>query len=171
MSSYRYAVPMSSRSLKREPIVKLGSWIGRRPSVLIYPAALYAMARYDVPAAARPYGLALVAIVHVAYHFRSKFHRPRRLRDVGGPPGLTGLYRWYGEPDCIGRPLYIGISYDPVNRYAGAGGHVDKGKPWTRQVRSCSVDWYSTRLEALDAEEHAIKTERPVANIVHNLTR
>ena len=69
------------------------------------------------------------------------------------------LYRLYGD---TGQLLYVGISNDPGRRF---GQHAST-KSWWQAVRGISLDWYSSREDALAAETRAIRVERPLANVV-----
>jgi predicted GIY-YIG superfamily endonuclease len=92
--------------------------------------------------------------------------RPRSYgRPVAAVPERTGLYRWWGTR-LDGTPglLYVGISDQPVARLSQ---HQQDGKHWTLRVTGSTVQWYPNREMALAAEERAIKTERPEANIIH----
>lgn len=73
----------------------------------------------------------------------------------------TTLYRYFGAEHEL---LYVGISKHPLHRL---GEHrVDKA--WWLKIESVSLTHYSTRAEALAAEQAAIVAERPLHNIVHN---
>lgn len=85
--------------------------------------------------------------------------RPARRAPVGSNR-RTALYRWY---DVEARLLYVGVAFNPVGR---AGQH-QRSQPWWGDVRSATVEWFDTRVQALDEEEDAIKRERPQHNIVH----
>jgi hypothetical protein len=76
-------------------------------------------------------------------------------------PGPTALYSYY---DAVGTALYIGISGSLRARERS---HL-RGSSWMDFVASSTVDRFSTRAEALDAERAAIKAERPLFNTVHN---
>lgn len=71
----------------------------------------------------------------------------------------TALYRFYGD---TGQLLYVGITADPGRRFAQ---HAAT-KNWWAAVRGISLDWYTSREDALEAEKRAIKIERPLANII-----
>lgn len=76
-------------------------------------------------------------------------------------PVRTALYRLR---DKGGRLLYIGITDNPGHRWPQ---HA-ADKPWWPEVTDLSLTWHPSRDCALAAEAHAIRTERPVYNVVHN---
>jgi hypothetical protein len=76
----------------------------------------------------------------------------------------TDLYRYYDAGD---RLLYVGISFHAVVRAAQHRGE----KPWWSDVRRMEVEHLSTRRDALQAEAEAIRTERPIYNVVGNMQR
>lgn len=73
----------------------------------------------------------------------------------------TALYRWYDESHLL---LYVGISDDLAGRVRG---HI-KSSSWMDFAVSSTIERHSTRTAALDAEETAIKAERPIFNFQHN---
>ncbi len=72
---------------------------------------------------------------------------------------LTALYRFFAAD---GQLLYIGITIDVASRWLD---HA-KGKKWWREVKSATIEHYSTREEAAAAEESAIRSEKPLWNIM-----
>jgi hypothetical protein len=76
----------------------------------------------------------------------------------------TDLYRYYDAGD---RLLYVGISFHAVVRAAQ---HRSE-KPWWSDVRRMEVEHLQTRREALQAEAVAIRTERPIHNVIGNAGR
>ncbi|MFD5566618.1 GIY-YIG nuclease family protein [Streptomyces cadmiisoli] len=78
------------------------------------------------------------------------------------PPDVrTALYRMRNSD---GRLLYIGISANPLRRWPQ---HA-ADKPWWPDVSDLSMQWFENRSAALAAEARAIRTERPLHNVVHN---
>lgn len=74
----------------------------------------------------------------------------------------TDLYRFY---DADGTLLYIGISKSAIARMAQ---HADD-KSWWHDVARMEVERIAgQRRNAEQAERHAIATEKPKHNIVHN---
>lgn len=75
----------------------------------------------------------------------------------------TALYRLRDQKKTR---LYIGISNDVKRRFAQ---HADD-KFWWKDVchRHTRVRWYWSRGAAERAEERAIKSERPLYNVIHN---
>lgn len=74
------------------------------------------------------------------------------------PADGTALYRIYGEGAVL---LYIGITKDFGARWRQ---HA-RLQPWWGEMRRLTVDaWYETRQEAGEAEEAAIKAEKPKYN-------
>lgn len=70
----------------------------------------------------------------------------------------TALYRHF---DYEGRLLYIGVAYDPAQRW-----HTHARSPWRKLVdRSrTTIEWFATRELAEEAEERAIAAEKPLHN-------
>ncbi len=75
--------------------------------------------------------------------------------------GRTALYRLY---DSSGALLYIGVTNDPQTRFAQ---HA-ADKNWWPLVARTEIEWYSTRPDALAAEEAAIKAKSPRFNRDHS---
>lgn len=76
-------------------------------------------------------------------------------------PERTALYRLRAASNQL---LYIGISEAPLRRWT----EHSKDKPWWPLVTDFALEWHDSRADALKAEAHAIKTERPLHNQVHN---
>lgn len=99
---------------------------------------------------------------------RGKPRRPRRGSDLGAllpipqaaRPDHTAVYRFYDANDTL---LYVGQSNNPLERYVE---HRDS-KPWWPDVAQHSIEWFSARSLAEDAETAAIKDEWPLHNIAH----
>jgi predicted GIY-YIG superfamily endonuclease len=70
----------------------------------------------------------------------------------------TTLYRYF---DSEGQLLYVGITKNPLERQA----QHQKTQPWWDDVTSARFEHYSTREEAIKAEDYAIGTEWPRYNI------
>lgn len=73
----------------------------------------------------------------------------------------TAVYRLH---DTEGHLLYVGISAKPPRRWVQ---HAS-AKPWWPQVAALYLEWCDSRTEARAVEADAIRTQRPVHNIVHN---
>lgn len=73
----------------------------------------------------------------------------------------TALYRLH---DSGGRLLYVGITDTPQRRFTE---HA-KDKHWWPEVAGSAVQWFENRRLALAVEGHAIRTEKPLYNVVHN---
>jgi len=71
----------------------------------------------------------------------------------------TAVYRLF---DGEGRLLYIGITFNPRDRWNGHSGT----KSWWKDVVRREVEWHETRAEAERAEVAAIRAEHPLYNIV-----
>jgi predicted GIY-YIG superfamily endonuclease len=69
----------------------------------------------------------------------------------------VALYRLF---DAGGRLLYVGISKDPMNRWA-----EHRANRWWSQVERYSVTWHPDRPSARAAEKAALATEGAVHNI------
>lgn len=70
----------------------------------------------------------------------------------------TALYRLY---DADGQLLYIGVAYDPQQRWYS---HANTA-PWWPRVARREVTWYPHRPAAEDAERDAIRAEAPMFNV------
>lgn len=70
----------------------------------------------------------------------------------------TALYRLF---DAEGRLLYVGIAFDPPDRWRG---HA-REKSWWPDVVERRVEWHETRHAAGAAEISAIQTEKPLYNV------
>lgn len=73
------------------------------------------------------------------------------------PNRATAVYRFF---DRGGRLLYVGIAYDPGERWKH---HAAKTKWWKDAVDN-TIEWYDTRAEAERAEVVALRYEKPVYN-------
>jgi len=73
----------------------------------------------------------------------------------------TALYRIWGNDDQL---LYVGISKSALSRL---GQHLTE-KSWAADIVNVTIETYSTRELAAAAEVAAIKTEKPLHNVVHN---
>lgn len=92
---------------------------------------------------------------------------PRPVRHVGGwdynDKRRTAMYRFFDED---GHLLYVGISVDPTRRIE----QHRKDKPWfVGEVDEIEVEWFATRVLALEAEEVAIWRENPIYNVRRDL--
>lgn len=83
--------------------------------------------------------------------------RERQRQQIEGPP--TTLYRFFDEE---GRLLYVGVSTSAPNRMK----QHRATKPWFTQVASATFSHLPTRNAALEAEAVAIRTEKPLMNVV-----
>jgi hypothetical protein len=73
----------------------------------------------------------------------------------------TTLYRFF---DRSWRLLYVGQTQDIVRRCA----EHQETKTWWAEVVTCSTLEFDTRYEAMEAEQHLIRTEAPLYNVLHN---
>lgn len=71
----------------------------------------------------------------------------------------TTLYRFY---DRDGRLLYVGITEKAWQRFKSH----QRSKEWWTDSERAHLEHFETRKEAMRAELHAIKTERPLFNIM-----
>lgn len=74
-------------------------------------------------------------------------------------PGRTALYRLF---DTAGALLYVGIAHNPDQRWATH----SLSKAWWPAVDKRLVEWHETRASAERAELLAIRTEKPLHNVV-----
>jgi predicted GIY-YIG superfamily endonuclease len=72
----------------------------------------------------------------------------------------TYLYRHYDKHNNL---LYVGISVNALRRLK-----QHKKKRWYSQIAKVTLETYPTRNKALQAEEKAIKSEKPYWNVIHN---
>lgn len=120
----------------------------------------------------------LAELAQIATEARARLASPApqsRKRESGSPhpensapqpPGSIGLYRHY---DQLGELLYVGISNDIEIRHRSH----RTGSAWfdLADVRRRTVEWFTTREEALEAERAAIYEEKPLFNKNHNSDR
>ena len=71
------------------------------------------------------------------------------------------LYRHYDNEENL---LYVGISLSAFERFRA---HKMNSK-WANKVSKMTVEYFSSRKEASDAEKEAILIEKPLYNIVYN---
>ena len=71
------------------------------------------------------------------------------------------LYRYYNRDGAL---LYVGISYNAVIR---ASQHK-KASSWYPHATNMTIENYSSRIDAANAEIAAIEKEKPIFNKVHN---
>lgn len=88
----------------------------------------------------------------------------RKRAAASGDDRRTALYRIRSASDDL---LYIGISANPPQRWLQ---HADD-KSWWSEVAGFSIEWFGSRAEALAMEAHAIRSEHPLHNVVHNQQR
>jgi hypothetical protein len=72
----------------------------------------------------------------------------------------TAVYRLFASDAAL---LYIGVAKDfgvRWKRHAHA-------QPWWSEVQRQTVDWYPDRELALAVEKDAIRSERPLYNVIH----
>jgi GIY-YIG catalytic domain. len=72
-------------------------------------------------------------------------------------PRATAVYRFF---DASGRLLYVGIAFDPAERWKH---HASKTRWWKDAVDN-TIEWYDTRAEAERAEKTALRYEKPIYN-------
>lgn len=75
----------------------------------------------------------------------------------------TAVYRFF---DADGRLLYVGIAYDPAERWKH---HAAKTRWWKDAVDN-TIEWYGTRVEAERAEKVALRYEKPIYNKAGSVT-
>ena len=82
------------------------------------------------------------------------------------------LYRCYGADDVL---LYIGVARNVSDRMYHHLHMCNMGKQPNGTLRChmvrYEVERFETKLEVRAAERHAIRTERPLVNRQHNVTR
>jgi hypothetical protein len=96
--------------------------------------------------------------------FRAAYVNDAQIKSIarGEPVGEPqALYRWYDRDDTL---LYVGRSNQPVRR---AGEHA-QDKQWWRDVARSTVEWHPSLPAVIAAEKHAIETEQPIHNDLHN---
>ena len=75
--------------------------------------------------------------------------------------GKTALYRHFGSNSEL---LYIGVSLNAINRLGQHSDHSD----WFNLITRVDMEWFDSRVDALNAERDAITKEKPTHNIHHN---
>jgi predicted GIY-YIG superfamily endonuclease len=85
----------------------------------------------------------------------------RQKAEAAGDARRTALYRLRTSEDDL---LYVGISTQPLQRWIQHAADKD----WWPEVANMSIEWFDSSAEALALEAHAIRTESPLHNIVHN---
>lgn len=88
---------------------------------------------------------------------------PESGEDADGEEQDTALYRYFDAADL---PLYAGISDHLHDRTRS---HI-RGSSWMDFAVRSTIERHPTRAVALEAEEAAIKAERPIFNKKHNNT-
>ncbi len=73
-------------------------------------------------------------------------------------PVRTALYRHF---DAAGRLLYVGISFNSIQRTA----QHRHGAHWFESIARIEIEWHPTRAAALAAEAIAIAKDAPAHNI------
>lgn len=73
----------------------------------------------------------------------------------------TALYRHF---DHEGRLLYIGVSMTVTGRTA----QHETYAPWFQQIDHIKLEWFGSRSSAMRAEKYAIKSEKPLHNVIFN---
>lgn len=74
--------------------------------------------------------------------------------------GQSGVYRAYCACGCL---LYVGLTEWLPERLA-----AHRASSWHRLADRIEWTSHRTRREAADAEAHAIRTEHPTHNVMHN---
>lgn len=85
----------------------------------------------------------------------------RQKAAAAGDTRRTAMYRLRSSDGVL---LYVGISTQPLQRWMQHAADKD----WWPEVASMSLEWLGSNAEALAIEAHAIRTERPIHNVVHN---
>jgi predicted GIY-YIG superfamily endonuclease len=91
-------------------------------------------------------------------HLRRATH-PEEFEGVNQVDSPTTLYRFFDEKGML---LYVGVSVSAPNRLR----QHNRDKPWFSLVSSATFSHFATRQEALRAEAIAIRTEKPLMNVV-----
>ncbi|MYS74483.1 GIY-YIG nuclease family protein [Streptomyces sp. SID5926] len=79
------------------------------------------------------------------------------------PNRATAVYRFF---DRQGRLMYVGIAYDPAERWKH---HAAKTR-WWKDTADNTIEWYDTRAEAERAEKVALRYEKPIYNKAGSVT-
>jgi predicted GIY-YIG superfamily endonuclease len=72
----------------------------------------------------------------------------------------TTLYRHYDKSNNL---LYVGISLSHLQRL----GQHSTNSHWFTKISNVTVKHFDTRQEAIEAERNAIRSEKPLHNIMH----
>lgn len=86
-------------------------------------------------------------------------HERAVLRDQEVP---HALYRFF---DAAGQLLYVGLTVDPGSRWK----NHSKRKTWWYDVANSTMEWFPSRKAVEAAEILAIRNERPLHNVLHNI--
>jgi DNA-binding transcriptional regulator YiaG len=76
------------------------------------------------------------------------------------PASPCSLYRHF---DAAGQLLYVGISLSALRRL----GEHERGSQWYESIANVTVEQFSSRAEAEQAEIYAIRNEKPLHNKAH----
>ena len=75
------------------------------------------------------------------------------------------IFHLYRHFDAEGKLLYVGVSISALNRLASH----QQNSHWFWDISKVEVSKFETRQASLDAETAAIKNEKPLHNIIHNM--
>ena len=75
------------------------------------------------------------------------------------------VFHLYRHFDDKGELLYVGVSLSALNRLMGH----QQNSHWFWDIAKVEVSKFETRQASLDAETTAIKNEKPLHNIIHNM--
>lgn len=78
-------------------------------------------------------------------------------------PRATAVYRFF---DVSGRLLYVGIAFDPAERWKHHASHTR----WWKDAVDNTIEWYDARPEAERAEKVALRYEKPIYNKAGSIT-
>ncbi|WP_381801088.1 GIY-YIG nuclease family protein [Streptomyces niveus] len=113
----------------------------------------------ECPLARSGYSYAPAEDPEAFLNYELEIHWPEDLHEESA--SRTALYRLRTSAGLL---LYVGISDDPLRRWPE---HA-KDKPWFSIVANFATEWFESREAALDAERSAIRSERPLHNVLHN---
>lgn len=98
-----------------------------------------------------------IAILDAMDEYMEKTHGPK----LKAMP--CQLYRHFSKDGTL---LYVGISLNALLRQHA---HKTGRSPWYQQIAKIEIENFSSKKAALEAEKKAIKNDKPLYNVIHNI--
>ena len=99
-------------------------------------------------------------VVHGGVLYQMDAEKPEKESRAYLKTKPTALYRHFDDNDQL---LYVGISINPWTRL-----EAHQKNDWAMKAVRMETEWFDRRPDAAAAEVVAIKTEKPLHNVVHN---